>query len=129
MMRTVISVRRSHFEEVGDSHSECHRAVFAMNGNLGIRRRSRAEGESSIVVAVIGCISFVKIYTSQDGERKINEPHAPAYKQEKAASYAHSQPSLLPGGVCNFPYVMTTMNLGAPSSQSHSVWFNARAVI
>jgi hypothetical protein len=49
-MFTVISVRRSHFDAVGDMERECHSAVLAMNGVLGRRSLRRAEGEESMLV-------------------------------------------------------------------------------
>ena len=45
----VISVLRSHFDDVGARPRVCQRAVFSMKGVLGRRSFRRAEGEESIV--------------------------------------------------------------------------------
>jgi hypothetical protein len=61
-MLTVISVRRSHFEDVGDMDIECHSAVFNKNGVLGRRNLIRAEGEESMFEMFRGgsCTSRVR---------------------------------------------------------------------
>jgi hypothetical protein len=46
---TVIEVRRSHFEAVGDKERPCHNAVFIKNGVLGSSNFTSAEGDESIV--------------------------------------------------------------------------------
>ena len=46
---TVISVLRSHFEEVGESHRECARAVFVNDGIRGNRNLMIPDVESSML--------------------------------------------------------------------------------
>jgi hypothetical protein len=45
---TVISVFRSHFEDVGESHRECARAVFVNDGIRGNRNLTIPYVESSM---------------------------------------------------------------------------------
>lgn len=51
----VSSVRRSHFDDVADWPMVCHSAVLSMNGTLGTRSFSIAEGVASIVAVGCGC--------------------------------------------------------------------------
>jgi hypothetical protein len=46
---TVIAVRRSHFEAVGDNERLCHSAVFIKNGVLGSSSFTKAEGDESMM--------------------------------------------------------------------------------
>lgn len=46
---TVISVLRSHFEDVGDSHKECASAVFVNDGIRGNKNLMIPYVESSIL--------------------------------------------------------------------------------
>lgn len=49
----VISVRRSHCEEVLDKESWCHRAVLAIKGTLGRKTRNNADGDVSMADGMI----------------------------------------------------------------------------
>jgi hypothetical protein len=50
---TVISVLRSHFEDVGDIERECHSAVFNSIGVFGSRSFSMADGEESMLAVLV----------------------------------------------------------------------------
>ena len=51
-MLIVISVRKSHFEDVADCPMVCQSAVLSMNGTLGTKSFSIAEGVASIAASV-----------------------------------------------------------------------------
>lgn len=47
----MISVLRSHLEDVGDMDRECHSAVFSSNGVFGSRNFAMPVGDESILRA------------------------------------------------------------------------------
>jgi hypothetical protein len=50
---TVMAVRRSHFEAVGDNDRLCHSAVFIKKGVFGSNSFSKADGEESMIAVVL----------------------------------------------------------------------------